>query len=74
MDKREQQEHEANLFALALLMPKENLLYELRRFPIDLSDEKSERMIEIAKKFGVSLNALVFRLMYMSQYDKTLQI
>ncbi len=61
----ELREHEANMFALTLLIPANRLLYEIRKEPIDLSDEHSTRMNDIAKLFGVSLNAIIFRLLYL---------
>ena len=58
----ERQEKEANMFALALLMPKDRFLAELKKEPMDLGDEKSKRLNEIAKLFGVSINAVVARI------------
>ena len=63
IDVRKQLDYEANVFAVCLLMPKDLLLAELNKDGgIDLSDSKSTRMKEICDIFGVSQQALVFRL------------
>lgn len=61
-DQAIRQDKEANMFALALLMPKERFLSELKKEPFDLGDEKSKRLNEIANIFGVSINAVVARI------------
>lgn len=64
----ERQEKEANYFALALLMPKERFLSELKKEPMDLADEKSKRLNDIAKLFGVSVNAVVARISMLNPF------
>jgi Zn-dependent peptidase ImmA (M78 family) len=54
------EEIEANLFAAEILMPSAFLERDLRNVPIDLVDEEVVSML--AKKYGVSTQALVIRL------------
>jgi Zn-dependent peptidase ImmA (M78 family) len=56
----DKQEVEANQFAAALLMPASFLAKLLKNETVDLEDE--ERIEEVAKKLGVSTQALTFRL------------
>ncbi len=55
-----QQEKEANLFAASLLMPVQLVHEEIEKFNLDLFDDSDS--ILLSKKFGVSLQALGFRL------------
>ena len=58
-----QQDYEANVFAVCLLIPKDKLIEELNKDGgMDLGDAKSTRLKSICKKFGVSESALLFRL------------
>lgn len=62
-------EHEANIFALFLLMPRDILMDELIKLNgIDLSDGKDLQLI--CKKFQVSLTALAVRLALLSKSDR----
>jgi Zn-dependent peptidase ImmA (M78 family) len=61
-------EKEANLFAAELLMPEAFLKRDLAgRSAIDLYDV--EYIPELAKKYGVSVQALVFRLQYLGYIE-----
>lgn len=61
-------EKEANLFAAELLMPEQFLRQDLAgRAPLDLYDGY---IPELAKKYGVSVQALMFRLQYLG-YDES---
>lgn len=55
-------EREANLFAAELLMPAAFLADELRGHDFDLLSEDDDFLQKLAKKYGVSLQALTFRL------------
>lgn len=55
-----QKEKEANLFASELLLPTRLLSKELRKFEIDLNDDK--QINKLAKKYNVSQQALMIRL------------
>ncbi len=58
----EQQDYEANVFAVCLLMPKEKLLKEINKDGgLDLAGD-NKRINEVCKIFGVSQQALAFRL------------
>lgn len=59
-DGDDRQEREANRFAAALLMPKEILKKEIKRQQLDLIDDTDAYVL--AKRFGVSTQALGFRL------------
>ena len=61
-------EKEANLFAAELLMPEEFLRRDLAtRSTLDLYDE--EFLPELARKYGVSVQALTFRLQYLGYIE-----
>jgi Zn-dependent peptidase ImmA (M78 family) len=53
-------EKEANIFAVCLLIPKDLLLKELERKPLDLGDDT--RLKELCKLFGVTTAAMTFRM------------
>lgn len=53
-------EIEANCFAAELLMPKQMLLSDLRGQETDLENE--EDLLDVARKYRVSLQAMTFRL------------
>jgi len=53
-------EREANIFAVCLLIPKDLLLKELERKPLDLSDDT--RLKELCKLFGVTAAAMTLRM------------
>jgi Zn-dependent peptidase ImmA (M78 family) len=55
-------EQEANAFAAALLMPKELLITEIKKFKIDLSDDEDDSIRNLAKKFEVSATAMTYRI------------
>lgn len=55
-------EQEANAFAAALLMPKHLLTKEIAKKQIDLSDDNSDVIKELAAKFKVSSQAMTFRI------------
>jgi Zn-dependent peptidase ImmA (M78 family) len=57
-----QQEREANAFAAALLMPKDRLIRELNKMNIDLSDDNEDVIEQMAEKFQVSKQAMMFRI------------
>jgi Zn-dependent peptidase ImmA (M78 family) len=60
-DGQEEAEREANLFAATLLMPESFLEADLAEFEyLDLLDDSD--LLELAKKYGVSTQALVNRL------------
>lgn len=67
---QQKQEEEANSFALTLLMPEHLFIRELNKKPVDLSDENCTRYQEIAKTFGVSLNAVVARIQMLTKLKK----
>jgi Zn-dependent peptidase ImmA (M78 family) len=56
------QEREANAFAAALLMPKHLLMKEIEKVPLDLADDDNDGILELAKKFEVSTQAMAFRI------------
>ena len=56
----DEKEVEANAFAAALLMPEELVEEELDRIGFDLGDEADVR--ELANKFNVSTQSMLFRL------------
>lgn len=71
LSQREQQDYEANVFAVCLLMPKERLLQELNKDGgMDLSDHRDERLREICKLFQVTPAMLVFRMSLLEQKPK----
>lgn len=53
-------EREADYFALALLMPTNLFLEELRKAKLDYGDDQP--LIELAKKFDVSLTMVCVRM------------
>ena len=53
-------ERDANEFAAEILMPQEMIKKELLKNPIDIED--SDALAELANKFGVSTQALTYRL------------
>ena len=57
------EDREANLFAIALLMPEELVRKEVAKLkrPLDLSDDNCG-VKELAKKFGVSITLMAMRL------------
>lgn len=55
------EEHDANQFAAALLMPGAALRTEFNAHPFDLADDIA--VTSLAQKLGVSIQALTFRLM-----------
>lgn len=55
-------EQEANAFAAALLMPRNLLVKEITKQQIDLSDEDSDLIENLAAKFKVSTQAMTFRI------------
>lgn len=57
-------EIEANAFAASLLMPAEFLKKEINRIEIDV--ENSEQIEKLAAKYGVSVQAMTFRLINLS--------
>lgn len=57
-----QMDHEANIFALCLLMPKDLFLEELKKYEFDLGDNKDTALKELCKTFGVSQQAVLARL------------
>jgi Zn-dependent peptidase ImmA (M78 family) len=57
----DRKEIEANQFAANLLMPERFLHHELKGQSVDLEDE--DRLANLAKIFGVSVQALMFRLL-----------
>lgn len=61
-------EKEANLFAAELLMPEKFLKHDLaRHIPLDLYDEGA--IPDLARKYGVSVQALTFRLQYLGYIE-----
>lgn len=61
-------EREANLFAAELLMPKRFLDSDLATRKIDLLDD--DVVTDIAREYGVSTQALTFRLMNLGLVDR----
>lgn len=60
----DEEEKEANLFAAELLMPKRFIESDLEEFDyVDLEDESV--VAELAKRYGVSTQAMTFRLAYL---------
>lgn len=62
LSKSEQQDYEANVFAVCLLIPKDKLIEELDKMEFDLGDEKNNDLKKLCKTFGVSVQAMAFRL------------
>jgi Zn-dependent peptidase ImmA (M78 family) len=61
-------EKEANLFAAELLMPEEFLKKDLAgRSTLDLYDE--DYIPQLAENYGVSVQALMFRLQYLGYIE-----
>jgi Zn-dependent peptidase ImmA (M78 family) len=56
------QEREANAFAAALLMPAALVKEELQKYHFDLSTSEDGHLIALAKQFGVSMQAMTFRI------------
>jgi Zn-dependent peptidase ImmA (M78 family) len=56
----DKEERDANQFAAALLMPRDVVARELSQQPFDLADDAA--LMTVARKFGVSIQALSFRL------------
>jgi Zn-dependent peptidase ImmA (M78 family) len=57
------EEIESNLFAAELLMPARFLQKDLEQIAaIDLNDENEDAVAELAKRYGVSAQAMMFRL------------
>ena len=67
MTKREEdQEAEANLFAMCLLMPRDFVIAEVRKMGgVDLLEDK--QVGELAKKFGVSVALMTARLLQLQE-------
>ena len=65
-----EQEKEANLFALALLMPKERFIKEFKKLKVDLLDEKG--LEPLCKKFGVTHTMVVARAAMINNFFKSL--
>jgi Zn-dependent peptidase ImmA (M78 family) len=57
------EDREANLFAIALLMPEELVRKEVAKLkqPLDLSDD-NKGVKQLAQKFGVSITLMAMRL------------
>ncbi len=62
-------EREANLFAAELLMPARFLERDSRIKRIDLLEEKSEVLEQVAEDYGVSVQALTYRLANLGLID-----
>ena len=61
-------EKEANLFAAEMLMPEKFLRHDLAgRASLDLYDE--DYIPQLAQKYGVSVQALMFRLQYLGYVE-----
>lgn len=60
-------EQEANYFALALLMPREILIREIKSAKLDLTNDVALK--ELAKKFGVSQTALMVRMSHLNLFN-----
>lgn len=58
----DQQDQEANAFALALLMPKEKFIAEVKKLNWDLANEHENSIGKLAKMFRVSKNAVAIRI------------
>jgi Zn-dependent peptidase ImmA (M78 family) len=59
-------EYEANVFAVCLLIPRDELIKDLE----NTSDEKSEDLKRLCKKYGVSTTAMAFRLSILNKNKK----
>ncbi len=55
-------EQEANAFAAALLMPKDLLIGEIKKYKMDLTDDEDDSISKLAKKFEVSVLAMTYRI------------
>lgn len=63
MTAAEQNEKEANYFAMHLLVPTEMLRAELNNLGgIDVCDDRSGALKKLAKRFGVSETIIAFRI------------
>jgi len=66
----ERQEYEANVFAVCLLIPRDEIIKDLEKTTFDLGDEKSEDLKRLCKKYGVSTIAMAFRLSILNKNTK----
>lgn len=67
---KKRQEYEANVFAVCLLIPRDELIKDLETMTFDLGDEKSEDLKKLCSKYGVSTTAMAFRLSILKQNSK----
>jgi Zn-dependent peptidase ImmA (M78 family) len=58
-------EREANIFACCLLMPKKLIEQDLKN-GFDLGND--DMALKLAKKYGVPLNALIYRIYLLNNY------
>jgi len=66
----ERREYEANVFAVCLLIPRDELIKDLETIEFDLGDEKSKDLKKLCDKYGVSMNTMLFRLSILRQTSK----
>jgi len=67
-DDRSDRETEANLFAAALLMPGDWVTKEIGDLEINVEDDAEIR--RLARRFGVSQQAMMYRLMQLGHYAR----
>lgn len=69
-EEHKRREYEANVFAVCLLIPRDELIKDLETMTFDLGDEKGEDLKRLCKKYGVSTSAMAFRLSILKQNSK----
>lgn len=67
---RKRQEYEANVFAVCLLIPRDELIKDLETMTFDLGDEKGNDLKKLCAKYGVTQTAMTFRLSILKQTSK----
>lgn len=63
-------EYEANVFAVCLLIPRDELIKDLETMEFDLGDEKGKDLKKLCAKYGVTQAAMAFRLSILKSNSK----
>lgn len=69
-EEHKRREHEANVFAVCLLIPRDEILKDLETMTFDLGDEKGNDLKKLCTKYGVTQAAMTFRLSILRQTSK----
>lgn len=67
---KKRQEYEANVFAVCLLIPKDEIIKDLETMTFDLGDEKGKDLKKLCAKYGVTQAAMTFRLSILKSNSK----